>query len=102
MGLGLSISKMIVEQLGGKIDVISEPGQGSNFSFTIKRNTEISEEEAKEEAKEESRIFQTEDAQFSDSENVDLDQNLVESIMQPYSILTKKASQFFNTENNFT
>ncbi len=81
MGLGLSISKMIVEQLGGKIDVSSEPGQGSDFSFTIKRNTEISEEEAKEEAKEEVIILRTEEAQLSDSENDDLNYNPVETIM---------------------
>lgn len=34
-GLGLTISRAIVEQLGGKISVESAPGQGSVFSFTI-------------------------------------------------------------------
>jgi signal transduction histidine kinase len=47
MGLGLSISKMIVEQLGGSILVCSNPGHGSNFSFTIKRNSEAELEELK-------------------------------------------------------
>ena len=34
-GLGLSISRHLVEHMGGKIGVISEPGQGSEFWFTL-------------------------------------------------------------------
>jgi PAS domain S-box-containing protein len=34
-GLGLTISKALVEKLGGSISVISEPGVGSSFTFTI-------------------------------------------------------------------
>ncbi len=34
-GLGLVISKSIVEMMGGQISVISETGKGSTFSFTI-------------------------------------------------------------------
>lgn len=34
-GLGLSISRLIVESLGGKIWVESQPGGGSEFCFTL-------------------------------------------------------------------
>lgn len=34
-GLGLSLSKRLVETLGGAINVTSEPGKGSKFSLTI-------------------------------------------------------------------
>ena len=36
-GLGLSIVKTIIEQHGGRIEVQSEPEQGTTFRFTLPR-----------------------------------------------------------------
>ena len=36
-GLGLSIVKHLVEAMGGKVQVESRPGQGTTFSFTLKK-----------------------------------------------------------------
>ncbi|WP_262265979.1 PAS domain-containing sensor histidine kinase [Microvirga yunnanensis] len=36
MGVGLSICRTIVEAHGGKISVVSEPGQGTTFRFTLR------------------------------------------------------------------
>lgn len=34
-GLGLSIVRRLVERMGGEVGVVSAPGQGSRFSFTL-------------------------------------------------------------------
>lgn len=41
-GLGLSISQKLVSLMGGQLDVLSEEGQGSEFSFTLTFKTSTS------------------------------------------------------------
>ena len=38
IGMGLYISKQLVERFGGRVGVVSEPGNGSIFSFSFKLN----------------------------------------------------------------
>ena len=40
-GLGLVITKKMIESHGGELTVASEPGQGSCFTFTMPLITEI-------------------------------------------------------------
>ena len=35
-GIGLALTKALVEKMGGEISVSSEPGRGSEFTFTLK------------------------------------------------------------------
>lgn len=42
VGLGLAISRAFIELLGGKLDLVSQPGKGSVFSFTLPRMSAVS------------------------------------------------------------
>jgi two-component system sporulation sensor kinase C len=40
MGLGLSVSRSLIDAIGGRIDVISSPGQGSRFTAVFPKSSE--------------------------------------------------------------
>jgi signal transduction histidine kinase len=37
MGLGLAITRQVIEQHHGSLDVVSTPGKGSTFTLTLKQ-----------------------------------------------------------------
>ena len=37
MGLGLSVSRSLIEAMGGRIDISSDPGKGSRFTAVFPR-----------------------------------------------------------------
>lgn len=86
-GLGLSICKRLVELMGGKINLTSEVGKGSRFSFTIKCKKVAKEKKHIKEAK--SKLPKEYIAKFSGLSALIVEDNLINQ-----KILKKLVEQY--------
>lgn len=101
-GLGLTISKNFIDMMGGKLDVKSEYGIGSEFFFSIYQG--ISLEEANEEKKYgwESIKFTTKNARILVVDDTELNLILMKELLEPLNMQIDladsgtKALQFIN------
>lgn len=90
-GLGLAISKALVEKLGGTISLSSSINHGATFTFTIPR-TEVKKVEAKERVKVESQIVENRSqATVLIAEDEVYNYYYIEELLKPMKIKTLHA-----------
>ncbi|MDR1093840.1 MAG: response regulator [Clostridiales bacterium] len=89
-GLGLAISGKIVEMMGGKIAVRSEPGKGSEFSFELrlKESAPIPREE---------KILENAEGKFAGKrvllvDDVEINRMIVSSLLEPTGVQIDEAA----------
>ena len=86
-GLGLTISKKIVEMLGGDIFIDSDSGRGSKFMFTVKAkkgSKEIDESKIQDSlSPREEKQISLEDYSILIAEDVDINREIVQTYLEP-------------------
>jgi len=85
-GLGLAISKNIIELMGGCIELESEPGKGSSFSYIFKAECGSQETENKETSDEENKIDYNgifDGYRILLAEDVDINREIIEVLLEP-------------------
>ena len=88
-GLGLAISSRIVRMMDSDIKLVSEPGKGSSFSFSI-RLRPVSPDERKEAAPEKALLFPGK--RILVAEDNDLNMEIICTILEEYQIITEQAA----------
>ena len=92
-GLGLTIAKSYVEKMGGKIFVVSTPGEGSSFSFIIPIKKDISFAAEKPPEDEDTYLHDYKDKKILVAEDNQINLYLTKKI------LSKKAMEVLTAEN---
>lgn len=89
-GLGLAITKTFIEMLGGDIEVKSEYGKGSTFTFSVKQKIQSMERKVKEEVVEAKKDYSGHRVLLVD--DIAINQVVVKRILELYKITVETAS----------
>lgn len=88
-GLGLVISKNIIESLGGDIGVVSEPGKGTRFSFRIRAGYSLTKKDERKPEKDlynETKRYQLEGKRILLAEDITINQEIMAALLEPEGI----------------